>query len=221
MDRDHLIELHPRLYHMAEGGSWPSIERHGLLSTMALLDKFEVVEGREAIESARRGSMVTITHPAYGEAVIRDQKPMIESRLERCLTNGMTPREWYELLNGLVFFWLTEERLLRLLSARPYRALEHDVLTLDTSRLIDDYGDTILLAPYNTGSTAYEPPARGAETFQSISDYPYDEWRAKGRGSRDAVVELVVPRGVENIRDHVTRVERRRGDQLLQVVPLS
>lgn len=220
MDRDLLVELHPCLYHMAEGGSWVSIERHGLLSTTALLDKFEVVEGREAIESARRGSMVTITHPTYGEAVIRDQKPIIESRLERCLTNGMAPREWYELLNRFVFFWLTEERLLRLLSARPYRALEHDVLTLDTARLIDDYGDAILLAPYNTGSTAYEPPPRGVETFQSISDYPYDEWRARGRGPRDAVVELVVPRGVENIRDYVTRVERRRGDRFLEAVPL-
>jgi hypothetical protein len=109
---------------------------------------------------------------------------------------------------------------MRLLAARPYRTLEHDVLTLDTARLIDDLGDTVLLAPYNTGSTAYEPPARGAETFRSISDYPYDEWRAKGRGSRDAIVELVVPRGVDNIRDYVTRVERRRGDQLLEAVRL-
>jgi hypothetical protein len=220
VDRDLLIELHPRLCHMAEGGSWPSIERHGLLSTTALLDKFEVVEGRDAIESARRGSTVTIAHPTYGQAVIRDQKPMIESRLERCLTNGMAPRQWYELLNGLVFFWLTEDRLSRLLGARPYRVLEHDVLTLDTSRVVGDYGDAILLAPYNTGSTAYEPPPRGRETFQSVSDYPFDEWRAKGRGSRDAVVELVVPKAVENIRDYVIRVERRRGDQLLEVVPL-
>jgi len=220
VDRDLLIELHPRLYHMAEGRSWPSIERHGLLSTTALLDKFEVVEGREAIESTRRGSMVTIEHPIYGEAAIRDQKPMIESRLERCLTDGMTPRQWYELLNGLVFFWLTEDRLRRLLGARPYRLLKHDVLTLDTARLVDDYADAILLAPYNTGSTAYEPPPRGWETFQSLSDYPFDEWRARGRGLRDAVVELVVPEAVENIGDYVIRVERRRGDQLLEIVRL-
>jgi len=30
-----LIALHPKLYHMASFGSWPTIERHGLLSTNA------------------------------------------------------------------------------------------------------------------------------------------------------------------------------------------
>jgi hypothetical protein len=218
VDRDLLIELHPRLYHMAEGGSWPSIARHGLLSTSALLDKFEVVDGRVAIESARRGSMITISHPVHGEAVIRDQKPMIESRLERCLTGGMTPREWYELLNGFVFFWLTEERLFKLLSARPYRNLEHDVLILDTARVIEDYADQIRLAPYNTGTTAYEPPPRGSETFRPIEDYPFEEWRANGRGRREAVVELVVSGRLTNIRDYLIQVERRRGVQLLKVI---
>jgi hypothetical protein len=218
VDRDLLIELHPRLYHMAEGGSWPSIVRHGLLSTSALLETFEVVDDRAAIESARRGSKTTISHPVHGEAVIRDQKPMIESRLERCLTDGMVPREWYELLNSFVFFWLTEERLFKLLGARPYRNLEHDVLILDTAHVIEDYADRIYLAPYNTGSTAYEPPRRGRETFRPIEDYPYDEWRANGRGRREAVVEFVVSGGVTNIRDYLIQVERRRGVQLLEVI---
>ena len=39
---DLLIELYPRLYHMAHAGSWPMIQRHGLLSTTALLDLFEI-----------------------------------------------------------------------------------------------------------------------------------------------------------------------------------
>jgi hypothetical protein len=206
---------------MAEGGSWPSIDRHGLLSTSALLDKFEVAERRAAIESERRGSMITISHPIHGEAVIRDQKPMIESRLERCLTGGMTPREWYELLNGFVFFWLTEERLSKLLGARPYRNLEHDVLTLDTTRVLEDYADRIYLAPYNTGTTAYEPPPRGRETFRPIDDYPFHEWRARGRGRRDAVVELVVIGGVTDIREYLIQVERRRGDELLEIVDIQ
>jgi Family of unknown function (DUF7002) len=33
---------YPCLYHMAEANIWPSIEKHGLLSTTALLDLFEV-----------------------------------------------------------------------------------------------------------------------------------------------------------------------------------
>jgi hypothetical protein len=43
------------LYHMAEDGSWESIRQIGLLSTSALLDRFEVEgERRYAIESTRR-----------------------------------------------------------------------------------------------------------------------------------------------------------------------
>ena len=37
-----LIRDCPTLYHMAECGSWPSIRRHGLLSTSALLDLYGV-----------------------------------------------------------------------------------------------------------------------------------------------------------------------------------
>jgi len=35
-----LIAKYPKLYHMAEDGSWPNIQKLGLLSTSALLTKF-------------------------------------------------------------------------------------------------------------------------------------------------------------------------------------
>jgi hypothetical protein len=218
MDVDLLSETYPRLFHMAEAGSWASISRHGLLSTTALLDLFGV-DGtqRHAIESRRRGETLTIRHSEYGEAAIRDQKPLVESRLERCLV-GMTPREWYELLNRHVFFWLTGDRLRRLVNARPYRHLEHDILTLETQRLVSRYGESILLAPYNTGTTAYEPPPRGANTFLPIADYPYESWRRRRNDRLDAVVELVVPYAVPDVRDCVLRVERQRGDETLALI---
>ena len=61
MEFERLISRYPTLYHMAEDGSWESIRKHGLLSTSALLDKFEI-EGEErlAIESARRPEIVRI-----------------------------------------------------------------------------------------------------------------------------------------------------------------
>jgi hypothetical protein len=37
-----LIGRSPRLYHMAEADTWDSIREHGLLSTSALLDLFEI-----------------------------------------------------------------------------------------------------------------------------------------------------------------------------------
>lgn len=105
---------------MAEAGSWPAIQRHGLLSTSALLDLLEVDgDRRERIESARRPESVTITHPVYGAAFIRDQIPLREGRLEQCLV-GLMPSEWYRELNRRVFFWLDEERVGRLLRGRAY-----------------------------------------------------------------------------------------------------
>lgn len=217
MHIDELIRLFPRLYHMAEDGSWPGIQKHGLLSTSALLDLYEVNgTDRIAIESERRFESVTLTHPTHGEAVVRDQKPLREGPLEKCLI-GLTLREWYEMLNARVFFWLTEARLLRLLSAVPYRSLRHDVLILDTRDLVEKYIDRIALTPINTGSTLYNPRPRGRDTFSLVSDYPFEE-RRRARGVSDAVAELVVLRGVPDIRDVAIRVEKRRGSTILETI---
>ena len=50
----------PRLFHMAESGSWDSIRERGLLSTSALLDLYEISDpDREAIESTRRPTSIS------------------------------------------------------------------------------------------------------------------------------------------------------------------
>jgi Family of unknown function (DUF7002) len=77
MDVAALIEKYPLVYHMAAVRSWSSIQHHGLLSTTAILDLFEVkADCREAIESRKRPESVVITHPQHGTATIRDQKPI-------------------------------------------------------------------------------------------------------------------------------------------------
>src|SRR5438045_3691733 len=110
------------LFHMAEAGSWPGIQRHGLLSTESLLDLFDITgEQRDALLSRRRAFLTTITHPQHGRAVIRDQKPLSEKKLAGCLRDGLTPSEWLRLLNGKVFFWVDPARLTNLRQARAYR----------------------------------------------------------------------------------------------------
>ncbi len=203
----------PTLYHMAERGSWPSIREHGLLSTSALLDLYGIagVE-RAAIEGQRRPGSVALDHPALGRAVIRDQKPMSDAGLRRCLMDGLTPEDWYRLLNGKVFLWLTRARLLRLLSARPYRDAEHDVLELDTAALVGAYRGAITLSPINSGTTARFPVARGRATFLPIGDYPYHHWRTRrSRGER--VVELAVEGGVADVGRFIRQVTRMRRDR--------
>jgi hypothetical protein len=220
MDVDELIATYPCLYHMAEAGSWAGIRQHGLLSTSALLDLFEI-DGdlRAALESARRPESVTITHPVHGTAVVRDQIPLREGPLAQCLV-GMTPVEWYRELNRRVFFWLNQGRVSGLLSGQAYRRRPHDVLTIDTASLVAAYEDQITLAPINTGSTIYNPRPRGIGTFCSIADYPFDDWRSR-RSRRTAVAELAVLAGVRDIVDYTLVVESRQADAVLETVSCS
>ena len=202
---------------MAEGGTWHSIRERGLLSTSALLDLYGIDgEERWRIESCHRPESVTIRHDTYGPAVIRDQKPLSETALSKCL-KGMTPIEWYRLLNGKVFFWLTAERVSRLLSARAYRDREHTVLTIDTARLLQNHEREVTLSPINSGSTVYNPQPRGADTFQSLANYPFDTWRKK-RGRTTAIAELAVTHEVKDIHEMVLRVERRKRSRIFEVL---
>jgi uncharacterized protein DUF7002 len=208
---DEIAGLFPRLYHMAQLGSWPCIERHGLLSTSALLDLFEVGgTDRERIESTHRPESIPIRHPLHGAAVIRDQKPMSDAGLRRALRDGMTPEGWYRSLNSRVFFWLTEDRLQKLLNARAYRKDRHTVLTIETRLLLQRHEDRISLSPINSGCTMPFPQPRGASTFLRPSQYPFDEWRRK-RLTHDSIVELAVDYGVEDVRDVVLEVKETGG----------
>lgn len=208
----------PTLYHMAEHDSWPSIRESGLLSTTALLDRFKISgQERNSIEVERRPASVTIEGPGVGRAVIRDQLPMDDKGLLRCLQDGLAPADWYQLLNNKVFFWLTRSRLQRLLNAGPYRTLEHDVLELDSKSLVEAYSNKIWLCPINSGCTKPFPHPRGRLTFQRITDYPYSQWRAKrARGER--VVELAVDYAVPDIAKFTKRVLRMQGENLLAVL---
>jgi len=206
MTPEQLISQYPRLYHMAELGSWPLIQRHGLLSTSALLDLFEIAgDERVAIESRHRPECIPIRHDLHGVAVVRDQKPMDDSGLLRSLGDGITPREWYELLNRRVFFWLDTDRLDRLLKAKAYRERRQTVLTIDTAQLLQRHSDRVRLSPINSGATKPMPAPRGRNTFLPVADYPYDSWRKK-RGARGAVVELTVEYAVPDIVECVQTV---------------
>ena len=111
----------PTLYHMAEDGSWPSIRHRGLLSTTALLDRYGVTgAARVRIEERRRPASVPLESAGLPPAVVRDQLPMDDGGLLRCLPPHLLPADWYRLLNQKVFFWLTRDRLVRLLKAGTY-----------------------------------------------------------------------------------------------------
>jgi hypothetical protein len=206
---DRIAQLHPVLYHMAEFGTWNSICKHGLLSTTALLDLFGIssVE-RSSIEASLRRVPITIHDKEHGLAVLRDQRPMSDSKLAKCLRDGLRPTDWYRLLNGKVFFWLTEERLITLMKA--YSDAQQLVLEVDTKELLQRHGDQVMLTPMNTGTTSPIAFPRGLGTFQSPERYRFEMNRKKKGGEKKAIVELTVSYSVPKIVEFVIRATHRR-----------
>lgn len=205
---EQISRLHPKLFHMAEQGAWPGIQQHGLLSTSALLDLFEVAgEERAEIEECRRPGPKIIKHPKFGTAVIRDQRPMSDSKLRGCLDDGLTPPDWYRLLNGRVFFWLTQKRLVGLMKA--YRERPHLVLEVDTAELLRRHGNNVLLTPMNTGTTSPMAFPRGIRTFLPPDQYPFEENARKKGGRTKAIVELTVGYAVRDIADFTLSATHR------------
>jgi hypothetical protein len=210
-----LAANYPRIYHVAARGSWDSICRHGLLCTSALLDLFGMTgEARRQLEEKHRPELVTITHPTYGAAVIRDQKPMSDSGLRRALINA-TPKRWYKLLNGKVFFWLTEERLDRFLSARAYRSQAHCVITIDTRLLLKKFSRSVWLSPINSGCTKPYPHKRGMNLFKKIVSYPFDARRKYGL--QNAIAELAIDNHVSGIKTIALQAEERGANRVSRV----
>lgn len=201
-----LTDLAPSLYHLADVANWASIQRHGLLSTSALLDLAGMRgEERAAIERQHRPHLITLPNGA----VIRDQAPMPPMALERCL-QGMTPAEWYALLNAHVFFWLDHDRLDRFLHAN--RARPQVILTLDTARLLAVHADRAALTPINTGAARRRPAARGRHTFVPYATWAESRWASEAgalgvrqRPASHRPAELVIAHSVPDIMRFLTQ----------------
>ena len=198
---DMLSRDYPKVYHMADPRNWDNICKHGLLSTTALLDLFEYDgKSRLEIESQLRIRQFCITHPVYGEAFIRDQDPLRNRPnwgifLENCL-DGVTPKEWFELLNRKTFFWATEIGLKNMLGAKLYRNNRHYVITVETHKLLDNHADKITLSSQNSGSL-YKNEKRSKNTFKPIAEYQRMPW----------VNEFAVEYSVPDIADLILSVD--------------
>lgn len=215
MDVATLIEVYPELYHMADPRNFASILRRGLLSTSALLDLCRVNgEQRVSIESSHRPRTIAIEHPSHGMAYVRDQRPMDDSGLRRSLPRTTTPRQFYEFLNGRVFFWLTHKRLSTMNAAAAYDAMDQIVFTLDTAGVVRDQHDAILLSAMNSGATKPMPHPRSIEMFRTILDF---DWNMR-RSRRNRIVELTVTRSMPNFMQHLIRVEVWRGGEFRHAI---
>jgi hypothetical protein len=127
--------------------------------------------------------------------------------LARCLRNGLTPEDWFELLNSKVFFWLDRRRLNRQrLACGPSRQV---ALVVNASRLLMKYAPLATVTPINTGNAL-----RGAATRNLTTFVPYQRWLSDGwvyedipgarpRAKNHRPVELTISDAVPDILDYV------------------
>lgn len=214
MTEEELVAVYPRLWHMAHDGAWPAIRDNGLMSSVALADAYGIGgAGRDTLLRCRRPESISLTRNGLPGAVLRDQKPMSTVALKACLQDGISPPQWYELLNSRSFFWLSRDRIWRLLRARAYRSKPQTVLTVETRGLVAAHRERIWLSPINSGSTLFKPQPRGATTFMRVRDFPFAK-RAVTRSPENNVVEMAVERSVPDVAAHVLAVHRVRDDQI-------
>jgi uncharacterized protein DUF7002 len=202
------MNVRPIAYHLAEAENWPSIRRHGLLSTRALLDRIGMDgAGRAVIERAHRPNPTILPTGL----LIRDQKPMPPVALERCLV-GLTASQWYELLNSKVFFWFDPMRLNR--QRRACSRSPQVVLIIASDRLVRQYAAHTALTPINSGNARRKAALRGAATFVPYSVWADSAWlsEAQALGTRPRPrthppVELTVSDAVPDVMEFVLSVQ--------------
>jgi hypothetical protein len=195
-----------RVYHLAEADNWPSIQVHGLLSAQALLQLAGNTEADRHRVMRHRVSRTVLSNGT----VVRDQGPMPPAALQRCL-RGMTPAEWYALLNAKVFFWVDADRL-----NRHLRACRHHpqvVMVLDATRLLGRYAPRTAVSPFNTGNARRRPAPRGRETFVPYATWLESGWEREASGLGTSArsrshppAELTVDRSVPDAMDFVVDV---------------
>jgi Family of unknown function (DUF7002) len=199
-----LVDRHPQLFHVASAASWPSIQKHGLLSTARLLDLYGVgTQERDHLLRQKREESTYLSRPGVGVAVIRDQKPL--KFIRQKIHPDSSLEAFLEALSSRVFFAPSEDRLKRLLQAREDRGSSQVVLTVDTRALVTRYERVVGLCRFNSGACRQvNHPVRGHESWESIWSYPYDEYRRRYKG--EALVEVTVPGGVPDVLTMTTSV---------------
>jgi hypothetical protein len=129
----------------------------------------------------------------------------------------MTTAEWYKMLNGFVFLWPGTKRRNGML--RSYSQQDHDVLTLDSQRLLALHGEKMVASPINSGSTIHRPAERGRDTFVPLRDCPFTDWRRRCKKKpQEVIAEVTLPYRLDEIEQVALRVESYSGSQLTGVI---
>jgi hypothetical protein len=144
--------------------------------------------------------------PEGGEVVLRDQKPN-RTNLADSL-DGVTPEEWWQLLNQRVYLFPSETPLKGLLKSYSDRGFSQEVITFETAKLLGPVADRVEVASVNAGVfPRASGRTRGIGTFQTLAgaEFPVAKVKEVTVVGHLPVPETAVVKVVSHAPDGVTR----------------
>jgi hypothetical protein len=205
-----LAAVAPQLFHLTAGDAWQSIAERGLRSATWLVRAHGVDEGRSTeLLAAPREQVELIGDAAdpLGHAILRDQKPLTLSKLER-LVEGITPEGYIRLINDRVYFYMKAADVERVRTQREDGGPQL-LLTFDSRRLLADYSGSVRVAKINTGATIGMQGRRGPRTWLAIDKFP---------GRATEVKEFTVLDGISDVTPYLVSAELWEKGEVVEVL---
>lgn len=175
MDLQKFIEKRPYLYHLTNSeNATKIITKRKLFSANRLIDMSANPEN-QGIKSKRRLEHTELFIEEE-RLWLRDQRPISELVLSKCLTNGWSVQQFLEYLNDRVFMWPTLDRL-----SRHYDRYANEgpsILRFRTKEVLD-LNPHVKFCRLNSGATRANShlggiaPERGPNTFMDAIAYPF------------------------------------------------
>lgn len=175
MDLEKFIRERPYLYHLTSASNAQLIiEKRQLFSTNELLRMAEDESVLEVSYKRRVGHYeVKINGASY---FLRDQRPISEKALAKCLTDNWSVGDFLHHLNDRVFMWPTLDRLWKHFTR--YEEEKPVIFRFPTQDLIA-LNPHVLFCRLNSGATranSYlggKPPSRGAQSFLPAASFDF------------------------------------------------
>lgn len=175
MDLEKFIQKQPYLYHLTcEANAKSIIEKKKLFSANELIDMSKD-ESNYPIKRKKRFDHYEIIIEDK-KFYLRDQRPISEKALSKCLTDGWEIGDFLNHLNDRVFMWPTLDRLRK--HFKRYEP-ENPVILRFPTREIMQINPNVSFSRLNSGATRANSylggiaPPRGADTFLSAEFFNF------------------------------------------------
>lgn len=165
MDLRQLATKFPKLWHVTFAGGWAGIHRNRLLRAVD-------VDPTHAASIRPEPQVVQWDHG--GAIVLRDQ---VRSRTDPPASlDGVSPSQWWRLINGRVYFFPREADAERLVTAYLSKRRPQEVIKFRTTPALEDVATSVEVATVNAGVfPRHSGPSRGQATFVPLGQFPHTQ----------------------------------------------